>query len=70
MPLVIAPIGKTLQVTKIAVDDKTKKHFESLGLIVGCQLCVLSNNKGSLICLIKDYRLALDKYVASKIYVI
>ena len=34
MPIVIAPVGKPLKVVRIAADEKTKKHLESLGITV------------------------------------
>ena len=33
MPIVIAPVGKPLKVVRIAADEKTKKHLESLGIV-------------------------------------
>ena len=54
MPLVVAPIGRELRVIKILTDEKTKKHLENLGITI---------------CSIKDGRLALDKSVATKIFV-
>lgn len=70
MPLVIAPIGQQLRVIKILTDDKTKKHLESLGITIDSHLSVLSESGGSVICIIKDGRLALDKNLATKIVVI
>jgi ferrous iron transport protein A len=70
MPIVIAPIGKKLKVIKILTDDKTKKHLESLGITIDSELSVLSESGGSIILLIKDGRLALDKVLATKIFVI
>lgn len=69
MPLVIAPTDTQLRVVKLAVDDKTKKHLENLGIVCNSTLEVLSNSGGSVICLIKQGRLALDKSIATKIMV-
>lgn len=70
MPIVVAPIGRALRVIKILTDDKTKKHLESLGITIDSRLSVLSESGGSIILLIKDGRLALDKNLATKILVV
>ncbi len=69
MPLVMAPEGKAVRVIKILTDDKLKKHLESLGITVDSEMTVLSSSGGSVICLVKDGRLALDKDMAMKILV-
>lgn len=70
MPIVIAPVGKELKVIKILTDDKTKKHLESLGITVDAIISILSKSGGSIIILVKEGRLALDKVVATKILVV
>lgn len=69
MPLVFAPIGKDLRIVRILTDDKTKKHLESLGITIDSTISIISQSGGSVICLIKDGRLALDKEMATKILV-
>lgn len=69
MPVVMAPEGKGLRVIKILTDEKTKKHLESLGITIDSEITVLSASGGSVICLVKDGRLALDKNMAMKIFV-
>ncbi len=69
MPLVIAPVGQNLRIIKVLTDDKTKKHLESLGITVNSDISVLSQSGGSVIILVKDGRLALDKELATKIMV-
>lgn len=70
MPIVVAPIGKPLRVIKVLTDERTKKHLESLGITIDSQLSILSESGGSIILLVKDGRLALDKNLATKILVI
>lgn len=70
MPIVVAPIGKMLRVIKILTEDKVKKHLESLGITIDSELRVLTESGGSIILLIKDGRLALDKDLATKILVV
>ncbi len=69
MPIVFAPQGKKLRVIKILAEDKTKKHLENLGITIDSDLSVLSSSGGSIIVLVKDSRLALDKDLATKIFV-
>ena len=69
MPIVLAPTNIPLKIVRISADDKTKKHLESLGITIGSQLTVLSVSGGSIIVMVRDSRLALDKGVATKILV-
>lgn len=69
MPIVIAPTGKSLRVIKVMTDEKTKKHLASLGITVDSVLSVISTSGGSVILLIKDGRLAIDRQLATKIFV-
>ncbi len=69
MPIVFAPQGENLRVIRVMADEKTKKHLENLGITVGSGLTVLSVSGGSVIVMVKDSRLALDKGVATKILV-
>lgn len=69
MPIAIAPIGKKLKVKKVLTDEKTKKHLESLGLTIDSELSIVSQSGGSLILIVKDGRLALDKVLATRILV-
>ena len=69
MPLIFAPIGRELRIVKILTDVKTKNHLESLGITIDSNISIISQSGGSVICHIKDGRLALDKEMATKILV-
>ncbi len=69
MPLTAAPCGRKIKVVKLIVDVKVRKHFENLGLTEGTTITVVSQSGGSVICRIKEERLALDKNLAAKILV-
>lgn len=69
MPLVFAPVNVLLKVVKMHVDEKLKRHMENLGISVNSELEVLSQSGGSVICRIKDGRLALDRDMATRIFV-
>ncbi len=69
MPIVLAPTYRQLVVTKLLVDEKIKRHLENLGITVNSEIEVLSSSGGSLICRVRDGRLALDKQMATRIFV-
>ncbi|MBR0294464.1 MAG: ferrous iron transport protein A [Bacilli bacterium] len=69
MPIVIAPLNTNLKIVKVLLDDKTKKHLESLGITIGGSLSIVSSNGGNVIVIVKGVRLALNRDVASKILV-
>ncbi|MCI6788626.1 MAG: ferrous iron transport protein A [Mollicutes bacterium] len=69
MPLIIAPLNVVLKVIKILLDDKTKKHLESLGITIDSEIKILECSGGSVIIAVKDGRLALDSNIATKILV-
>lgn len=69
MPLVIAPQNKELLIIRISADDKTKKHLESLGITTNGSVTVLSSAGGSVVCKIKEGRIALDSNLSTKIFV-
>ena len=69
MPIGLAPINVEMRVVKILADEKTKKHLESLGILVNSHITVLSSVNGGVVIIVKEGRLALDRSVASKILV-
>lgn len=69
MPIVIAPLDTELKIVRIAADEKLKKHLESLGITVNGNVTVLSSEGGTVVCKIKDGRIALDSDLSAKIFV-
>jgi len=69
MPIVIAPQNRKLKIVRIAADEKTKKHLENLGIILNGELMVLSASGGSVVCQVKDGKVALDRDISTKIFV-
>ena len=69
MPLIFAPCNVLLRVVRIHVDEKVKRHLENLGISMNCELEVLSQSGGSVILRIKEGRLALDRDMATRIFV-
>ncbi len=70
MPIVLAPTNTSLRIVRIAADDKIKKHLESLGITINGEISVLSSSGGSVVCKIKDGRVALDTNLSTKIFVV
>ena len=69
MPIGLAPLNVDMKVVKVLLDDKTKKHLESLGILVNSSIKVISSVNGGVVVAVKEGRLALDRSVASKILV-
>lgn len=69
MPIVIAPENKELTVIKIMSDEKTKKRLESMGITINGKIMVISSG-GNVVCKVKEARVALDRDVATKIFVV
>ena len=69
MPIALAPINTELKVVRVLADDKTKKHLESLGILVNSSLTIISSVNGGVVVAVKEGRLALDHSIASKILV-
>ncbi|MBO4667451.1 MAG: ferrous iron transport protein A [Bacilli bacterium] len=69
MPIVMAPENVDLKITKILVDEKTKRHLENLGILVNAIITILSKQDGNVIVKVKDGRLAINKEIALKIFV-
>lgn len=69
MPIVLAPTNMQLKIVRIVADDKLKKHLESLGITINGEITVLSSSGGSVVCKIKDGRVALDSELSTKIFV-
>lgn len=69
MPIAVAPVNRPLRVVKILADEKIKKHLENLGITIDSEIIVLSRSGGSIICKVKDGRLALDHDLAMKILI-
>ncbi len=69
MPIVIAPTDVELTIVKVLADEKTKKHLQSLGVVVNGKITIVSSNGGNVICIVKGVRLGLNRDVATKILV-
>ena len=69
MPIILAPTNRELKILRVLTDEKTKKHLESLGILVNSSITVISSINGGVVIAVKEGRLALDRSIASKILV-
>lgn len=69
MPLILAPLNREVEIIKILIEEKLKKHLESLGITINSKITVLSQTNGNIICKVKEGRLALDSGIATKILI-
>ena len=69
MPIAIAPQGREVTVRKIGADEKVKRHLQELGITEGGKITLISSAGGSVIVIVKEGRLCLDKTLAGKILV-
>lgn len=69
MPLIYAPANTELKILRVATYEKTKKHLESLGISGGGEIMVLSAGSGSVVCRVKEGRIALDGNISAKVFV-
>ena len=69
MPIALAPLNIDMRVVRVLLDEKTKKHLESLDILVNSSLTVISSVNGGVVIAVKEGRLALDRSIASKILV-
>jgi ferrous iron transport protein A len=69
MPLIMAPKNVEMEVRKITVEDKTKKHLQEIGITVGSKITLLSSGTNGVIIVVKEGRLCLDGALARKILV-
>lgn len=69
MPIVLAPLNETIIIRNVLVEEKVKKHLESLGVTPGREVTVLQITNGNVIIQIGNSRFAIDKNVAMKIMI-
>ena len=69
MPLVVAPLGREMKIRKVVTDEKTKRHLENLGVLVGGSVTLLSASGGDVVIRVKEGRIALNRLLATKIFV-
>ena len=69
MPIVLAPLNEKVIVRSVLVEEKVKKHLESLGITPGREVIVLQITNGNVIIQVGNSRFAIDRGVAMKIMI-
>ena len=69
MPLAMAGNGEKVTIKRVGGSDSVRQHLAELGFIVGEQVAIVNQVSGNLIIQVKDSRIALDKTMASKIFI-
>lgn len=69
MPLTMADLGRICTVKKIAGKSETCSFLESLGLVPGSTVIIISRNQGGLILKVKESRVAIAREMANKVLV-
>ncbi|MBE6141701.1 MAG: ferrous iron transport protein A [Erysipelotrichaceae bacterium] len=69
MPIVLAPHNVDLTIMRVGTDQKTKKHLQSLGVMPNSVIKIIASAYGNVIIEVKGVRLAMNKEVATKIFV-
>ena len=69
MPLTMARAGETVVIRRVTGRDEVRQHLAELGFVADGQVTVVSALAGSLILQVKGSRVALDKGMASRIFI-
>lgn len=69
MSLALAPKGQEVFVMKCITEDKTKHHLENLGIVSGAAITPVFESSGDIVIRIKGCKLAINRELASRIYV-
>ena len=57
MPIALAPLNTEMKVVRVLLDDKTKKHLESLGILVNSSVKIISSVNDGVVVAVKEGRL-------------
>lgn len=69
MPLILAPVGEENIIKRVGGAPAVKKHLEDLGFAPGATVTVISEIAGNVIINVKETRVAINKELASKIFI-
>ncbi len=69
MPLTFAKSGEVMNIKKVMGKSEVKRHLETLGIVTGEDVVVVSKLSGNIIINIRGTRIALDQNLAGCIIV-
>lgn len=68
MPLIFAKEGETVTIRRISGKDDVRQHLAELGFVMDAEVLIVSYMAGNLIVQVKGSRIALDKFMAQRIF--
>ena len=69
MPLTLAQTGQINAVKRIGGKEEVRCFLNSLGLIEGSEVMLVSQNQGNVIVKVKESRVAISREMANKIMI-
>ena len=69
MQLTLAKTGDSGTIKQITGSDQVRQHLAELGFVVNAEVRIVNEIHGNLIVQIKDSRIALDRKMASRIFI-
>ena len=69
MPLTLAQTGQINAVKRIGGKEEVRRFLNSLGLIEGSEVMLVSQNQGNVIVKVKESRVAISRELATKIMI-
>lgn len=69
MPLSMVNEGEPNVITRVGGKEETRRFLETLGLVAGTEVTVVSTTDGNMILNVRDSRVAIGKDMANKIMV-
>lgn len=69
MPLAMVPLGEERIIDVLKGKEEVKRHLKDLGFLQGQSVQVIGDNTSGLIVQIKGVRIAINRALATKIYV-
>lgn len=69
MPLTLAQTGQINAVKRIGGKEEVRRFLNSLGLIEGSEVMLVSQNQGNVIVKVKESRVAISRDMANKIMI-
>ena len=70
MPVTMATPGDVVTIKKITGKDEIRLHLAELGFVVDTTVSVITQMGGNVILQVRDSRVALDRSMANRIYVV
>lgn len=70
IPMSFTKEGSLMKIEKLLTENSIKKHLMEIGISKGSHITIVKNDSTGLIINLEGSKIALDKSLASKIYVL